>query len=162
MDKNAYIINILSHNQLRCYNVPPNHRLACSSISQQHCHPRAGHDSSRNKGQSRLTHSQGTQISQAHIVGFIRPSRSQGRLNAKPVTSNTSFLKHTQALILLSTVRRPTTAYYSKTNSSQLCEEDEVNRVKTPNQRVKHSSGQQCFRVVLGPSMAKKTQQQSR
>ena len=29
-----------------------------------------------NKGQSKLTHSQGTQISQAHIVGFIRPSRS--------------------------------------------------------------------------------------
>ena len=29
------------------------------------CHPQARHDSLRNKGLSRLTHSQGTQISQA-------------------------------------------------------------------------------------------------
>ena len=40
-----------THNQLRRCNVPPNHRPACSSISQQRCHPRAGHDSSRTKGQ---------------------------------------------------------------------------------------------------------------
>ena len=39
-----------THNQLRRCNVPPNHRPACSSISQQRCHPRAGHDSSRTKG----------------------------------------------------------------------------------------------------------------
>ena len=114
MDKNTYLINISSHNQLRHCNVPPNHRLVCSSISQQHCHPRARHDFSRNKGQSKITHSQGTQISQTHIVGFIRSSRSQERINAKLMTSNTSFLKHTQPLILLSIVQIPTTAYRSK------------------------------------------------
>ena len=68
-------------NQLRRYNVPPNHRPTYSSISQQHYHPRAGHDSPRNKGLSRLTHSQGTQFSQAHIVGLIRLSRSWEKLN---------------------------------------------------------------------------------
>ena len=77
------------------------------------------------------------------------------------VAPNTSFLKHTQPLILLSTVQRPTTACHSKTNSSQLCEEGKDNRVTTPNKKVKHSSVKQCFRVVLGPSVAKTTQQQS-
>ena len=74
--KITYLMKKSIRNQLRRCNIPPNHRPACSSISQQYCHPRAGHDSSRNKGQSRLTHSQGTQISQAPTVGFIRPSRS--------------------------------------------------------------------------------------
>ena len=48
----------------------------------------------------------------------------------------TSFLKHTQPLILLSIVRRPTTTYRSKTNNSQLCEKDEDNKVTTPNEKV--------------------------
>ena len=71
MDKNAYLINISSRNQLRRCNVPPNHRLACSLISQQHCHLRVGHDSPRNKGLSRLT-----QYNQVNTVGFIGTSRS--------------------------------------------------------------------------------------
>ena len=58
LGKNTYLIKNLSCNQLHHCNVPPNHRPVCSSISQQHCHPRDGHDSPRNKGLSRLTHSQ--------------------------------------------------------------------------------------------------------
>ena len=78
IDKITYLINNSFRNQLRCCNVPPNHRPVCSLISQQRCHPRAGHDSPRNKGTSRITHSQGyTKHSQANSVGFIRPSTRQ-------------------------------------------------------------------------------------
>ena len=88
MDKITYLMMNSFRNQLRRFNVSPNHRPACSLISQQHCHPRAGHDSPRNKGTSRLTHSQGcTKQSQANTVGFIRPSRSWERLNSKLVSS---------------------------------------------------------------------------
>ena len=59
MDRMTYLKMNLFRKQLRRCNVPPNHRPACSLISQQHRHPRAGHDSPRNKGTSRLTHSQG-------------------------------------------------------------------------------------------------------
>ena len=45
MGKNTYLIKDSSCNHLRHYNVPPNHRPACSLISQQRCHPRAGNDS---------------------------------------------------------------------------------------------------------------------
>ena len=76
LGKNTYIIENLFRNQLHRCNVPPNHRPACSLISQQHCHPRAGHDSSGERW-----------ISQANTVGFIRPSRSWERLNAKVVSS---------------------------------------------------------------------------
>jgi hypothetical protein len=49
-------------------NVPPNHRPVCSSISQHHCHPRAGHDLYKEPGNSRLTHSQTyTKMSQANL-----------------------------------------------------------------------------------------------
>ena len=58
MDKITYLMMKSFRNQLRHCNVPPNHRPACSLISQQRCHPRAGHDSPRIKGTSRLTHSQ--------------------------------------------------------------------------------------------------------
>ena len=61
-----FFMKSLPCNQLCRYNVPPNHRPACSSISQQHCHPRAGHDSSKDKGQCRLTHSQGTPSANQH------------------------------------------------------------------------------------------------
>ena len=96
LGKNTYLIKDLLHNQLRRCNVPPNHRPACSLISQQRCHPRAGHDSPRNKELTSLhiakdnnttrVHSSAKptqlgllgeqQISQANKVGFIRPSRS--------------------------------------------------------------------------------------
>ena len=59
MDKITYLMMNSFRNQLRRYNIPPNHRPSCSLISQQRCHPRAGHDSPRNKGTSRLTHIQG-------------------------------------------------------------------------------------------------------
>ena len=59
-------------NQLRCYNVPPNHRLACSLISQQCCHPRVGNDSPRNKEQACLHIAKDKQ----NIQGFtIQPSQ---------------------------------------------------------------------------------------
>ena len=59
MDKITYLMVKSFRNQLRHCNVPPKHRPACFLISQQRYHPRAGHDSPRNKGTSRLTHSQG-------------------------------------------------------------------------------------------------------
>ena len=77
MDKSTYLMMNLIYNQLRRCNIPPNRRPACSLISQQRFHPRARHDSPRNKGTSRLTHRQGyTKQRQANTVGFIRPSRS--------------------------------------------------------------------------------------
>ena len=81
MDKITYLRMNSIRNQLRRCNVPPNHRPACSSISQQRCHPRAGHYTPRNKGTSRLTHSQANQ------VGFIRPLRSWWRQFSKLVSS---------------------------------------------------------------------------
>ena len=81
MDKITYLMMNLFRNQLHRCNVPPNHRPACSLISQQRCHPQAGHDSPRNKGTSRLTHSQGyTKHSQSNIVGFIRLLRGWGKV----------------------------------------------------------------------------------
>ena len=59
MSKITYLMKNSIHNQLRHCDIPPNHRLVCSLISQQCCHPRAGHDSPRSKGTSRLIHSQG-------------------------------------------------------------------------------------------------------
>ena len=61
-----FLMKSLPRNQLRCCNVPPNHRPACSSISQQHCHPQARNDSSKDKGQCRLTHSPRTQSANQH------------------------------------------------------------------------------------------------
>ena len=59
IDKNTYLEKKLSRNQLCHCNVPPNHRPVRSSISQQHCHPRAGHDSHKESGNcNMLTHSQ--------------------------------------------------------------------------------------------------------
>ena len=49
LGKNTYLIENLSCNQLRRWNVRPNHRPTCSLISQQRCHPRSRHDSPRNK-----------------------------------------------------------------------------------------------------------------
>ena len=74
IDKNTYLVRNSSRNQLRRCNVPPNHRPVCSLISQQHCHPRAGYDSPRNKEQAGLHIAKDTQIIQANTVGFIRPS----------------------------------------------------------------------------------------
>ena len=88
MGKITYLMKNSIRNQLRRCNVPPNHRPSCSLISQQRCHPRAGHDSPRSKGTSRLTHSQGyTKHSQANTVRFIRPLRSWRRQIDKLVSS---------------------------------------------------------------------------
>ena len=88
MNKITYLMKNLFRNQLRRCNVPPNHRPVFSLISQQRCHPRARHDSSRNKGTSRLTHSHKTQKhSQANTAGFIRPSSSSEKLIAKLMSS---------------------------------------------------------------------------
>ena len=55
----------LIHNQLCRCNVPPNHRPACSLISQQHCYPQAGHDSPRNMGTTGLHIAKDTQNTQS-------------------------------------------------------------------------------------------------
>ena len=39
MDKITYLMKKSFRNQLRHCNIPPNHRPACSLISQQRCHP---------------------------------------------------------------------------------------------------------------------------
>ena len=102
--KSTYLIENLFRNQLCRCNVPPNRRPACSLISQQRFHPWDGHDSPRNKeltglhitkdnnttrvhSSSKTTQlglSSEQQIIQANKVGFIRPSRSWERINAKP------------------------------------------------------------------------------
>ena len=87
MVKNTYLIKNLSRNQLRRCNVPPNHRPACSLISQQRCHPRARHDSSRIRVIGGLHIAKDTQNSQSNTIGFIKPSRSWEKLNAKLVSS---------------------------------------------------------------------------
>ena len=56
-----------------------------------HCHPRAGHDSSKDKGQSRLTHSRGTQSDKPTPLGL--PGLQQ---SAKPEQSEDQPL-HTVA-----------------------------------------------------------------
>ena len=61
MDKIIYLKMNSFRNQLRHYNVPPNHRLVCSLISQQRCHPRAVHGSPRNKEQAELHIAKDTQ-----------------------------------------------------------------------------------------------------
>ena len=93
------------HQLHRC-NVPPNHRPACSSISQQRFHPRAGHDSSKDKGQCRITHSQGTRLAKPTPLG----------LSGHPHIGQTS------------TVRRPTIAYQQQNNPSQPCEEAKMTK----------------------------------
>ena len=102
IDKVTYLMKNLFHNQLCRCNVPPNHRPVCSLISQQRCHPRAGHDYPRNKEQAGLHIAKDTQNttkptqlgllghqqdSQANMVRFIRPSESWERINAKLVSS---------------------------------------------------------------------------
>ena len=66
MHKITYLIKSFLHNQLRRCNVPPNHRPACSSVSQQRCHPQAGHDSSGVRVNCSLIHSQGAQTTNQH------------------------------------------------------------------------------------------------
>ena len=102
-----------NRNQLRRCNVPPNHRPACSLISQQHCHPRAGHDSFRIRVNCRLAHSQ------------------RGHQTAKPTPLG---LSGHQQIGQASTVRRPTTAYQQKNHPSQPCEEAKMTR-DNPNKR---------------------------
>ena len=58
---NTYLEGILYCNQLCHCNIPPNHRPACSSISQKHCYPQVGHDSPRNKEQASLHIAKDTQ-----------------------------------------------------------------------------------------------------
>ena len=78
MVKITYLIKNSSRNQLRRCNIPPNHKLACSLISQQRCHPRARHDSPRNKEQAGLDIAKDTQhTAKLNTVGFIRPSTRQ-------------------------------------------------------------------------------------
>ena len=61
MGKITYLMKNSIRNQLHRCNVPPNHRPTCSLISQQRCHPRAEHDSPRNKGTTGLHVAKDTQ-----------------------------------------------------------------------------------------------------
>ena len=103
----TYLMMNSFRNQLRRCNVPPNHRPTCSLISQQRYHPWTRNDSTRNKEltDSHIANNNNTtrvhssakptqlglsseqQISQANKVGFIGPSKSWERLNAKLVSS---------------------------------------------------------------------------
>ena len=109
MDKTTYLKKKMFRNQLRRCNVPLNHRPACSLISQQRCHPRAGHDSPRNKGTSRITHSQGytNTANPTHLGLSGHPGVGKGSMlswrahyRAKNTYTRTSLtskiLKHTQ------------------------------------------------------------------
>ena len=127
-----------SRNQLHRCNVTPNHRPACSSISQQRCHPWAGHDSSKDKGQCRLTHSQGSQSAKPTPLGLLGHQQP-----VKPAQSED------QPLLTR-----------SKTIPSQPCEEGKDNRgqSQTKDETRLKPTGQ--FRVVLGPNVAKTTQLQ--
>ena len=75
-DKITYLMRNSFRNQLRHCNVPPNHRPACSLISQQHCHPWAGHGSSRNKELTGL-HIAKVTTPQGYTVGFFRWTTDQ-------------------------------------------------------------------------------------
>ena len=102
MCKTTYLMETSLRNQLRRCNVPPNHRPACSLISQQRCHPELGmilqgireqaglhiaKDTQNTAKPTQLGLSRHQQDSQANMVRFIRPSRSWERLNAKLVSS---------------------------------------------------------------------------
>ena len=54
--KNTYLEKKLPRNYLCRYNVPPNHRPVCSSISQHHCDPQDGHDFHKEIGNNMFTH----------------------------------------------------------------------------------------------------------
>ena len=71
MDKITYLMKNSFCNQLRCCNVPPNHRPVCSLISQQHCHPRDGNDSPRNKGTIGLLVARNTQNTQPSQQSWV-------------------------------------------------------------------------------------------
>ena len=108
----------LARNQLRHCNVPPNHRPACSSISQQRCHPWAGHDSSKDKGQRKLTHSRGTQSAKPTPLGL-----SGHQQNGQPAQSEDQPLH-------MRSKNNPFTALWRRQRWP----------LDNPNQPVKHSS----------------------
>ena len=72
MSKITYLMKNSICNQLHRCNVPPNHRPACSLISQQRYHPLAGHDSPRNKELVGLHIAKDNKTFQANTIGFIR------------------------------------------------------------------------------------------
>ena len=135
--KITYLLDGESRNQLRRCNVPPNHMPTCSSISQQCCHPRAGHDSSKDKGQCRLTHSQGTQSANQHHWVYPafnnRPSQHSLKTNHYIPQQHNPF----------------TALWRSKGNQWQSQTKSET-QLKTTRK----------FRVVLVPNVAKTTQLQ--
>ena len=141
-DKTTKITYLLDgefiRSQLRHCNVPPSLRLVCSSISQQHCHPQAGHDSSKDRGQGRFTHSQGTQSAIPTPLGLpgLPQSTKLAQSKEQPL--------HTR----------------SKTIHSQLYDEGISNRVETPKQNETQLKPTGQFRVVLCPNVAKTTQLQ--
>ena len=117
-----------TRNQLRRCNVPPNHRPACSSISQQRCHPRAGHDSSGIRVNCRLIHSQGDINSKPITAGFHRLSTD------KPSQHSPRFNHCMPA---------------AKQIHSLLCDEGINNRVSTPNQKKTQLSLLSSLELVL-------------
>ena len=88
MDKITYLMKKSFRNQLRRCNVPPNHRPACSLISQQRYHPRAGHDSPRNKGIAGLHIAKDTQNTQPSQQSWVYQAIGSWRRKiSKPVSS---------------------------------------------------------------------------
>ena len=76
MDKITYLMMNLIHHQLRRCNVPPNHRLACSSISQHTATPELGMIPLRIRVNVGLHIAKGRK-SATNIAGFIKPSTTR-------------------------------------------------------------------------------------
>ena len=131
--QHLYVNEEFTRNQLRRCNVPPNHRPACSSISQQRCHPRAGHDSSGIRVNCRLIHSQGdinNKPTQLGFTGFQQPSQASTvrRLSIalrQPISCHSLKQDNTELFLALSwpkqlsnntQTRVPTTSQLHKEN----------------------------------------------
>ena len=118
----------LPRNQLCRCNIPPNHRPTCSSISQQCCHPRAGHDSSGIRVNCRLAHSQrGHHQPNQHSWVYQAINRS-----AKPAQSKDQSL-NTRSITI----------------PSQSCEEGKDNQGKSQTKDEHRSSPQDNTELFL-------------
>ena len=106
----------------------------------------------------------------ANVCQSVKPTHSRvyqvvkelGQAKCQAGGLNTSLLMHTQPLIPLSTVRRPTTAYRSKTIPSQLSEEGKDNQVPIPTNRWNNSSPQdklELFWALAWPKQLSTTTQ---
>ena len=124
-------------NQLRCCNIPPNHRTTCSSISQQCYHPRAGHHSYRISVIAGLHIAKGQNLSNQHCWVYQAFNNRPSQHSLK-----TNRCLHAAKQSLHSPVKK------AKTTRDN------------PTQNMSTAQATRQLRVFLGPSVAKTTQQQ--